>query len=238
MAYAGMDAMACPPMEQMKQLFEETNLVWTGFYLSPTSTYVYPGWAGASIYSDLKKIGWAVVPIYMGHQGIMRGRDAPVAGKQGKADGKLAASLARRSGFTSDSVIYLDVEFGPGPYFQGDQPALAYFREWVRAVFDSGYRPGVYCNPSVATEFAMAVPQVPIWAVRPSKGKEATFKENAPEPSPSQSGYGPAVCWQYAWNSWIEVEGHKLPKGSWIDLNSSTLADPSRWFLRPKIDFS
>jgi len=259
MAHVGIDSIECPSEADLALLMEETNLEWIGFYLSPTSTHIYPGWMTGSqsrLYQILKNMGWGVVPIYMGQnysleQKLPGGSSDPTKGeeikgriltaKQGYADGKDAALLAMKAGFPKLTNIYLDIEQGPGLWvYHGEVPIITYFKAWVRAIFESGYWPGCYCNPAIAGDLVMAAPQTRIWATRPSLGTHKTFDDPCPTPEPSQSGYAAATVWQFAWNSYIRTDvgersqGVKttLPKRTWVDLNSSTSADPSHDYLK------
>src|SRR5712691_6932573 len=64
------------------------------------------------------------------------------AAKRGTGDARDAAAAAKKEGFPSHTVIFLDIEEG------GRLPAVyhVYLRAWVDQLGRAGYRAGVYCS--------------------------------------------------------------------------------------------
>jgi hypothetical protein len=70
------------------------------------------------------------------------------AEKRGTSDASAAAAAARKEGFPSHTVIFLDIEEG------GRLPAVyhVYLRAWVDRLMGAGYRAGVYCSGMPVSE--------------------------------------------------------------------------------------
>jgi hypothetical protein len=159
--YAGMDRWACPDLEIMKSLFDNTNLWWCGFYLGPRYNYM-------DKYDALRKIGWGIAPIYWGRMpagycagvkkhfvdtnhpraktfDVERCRALQQVPKEafakGKEEGISAAGLAASAGIPRGSILYLDCEM---PH--DDPQWFDYFAGWVHGVVSRGYRTGLYCS--------------------------------------------------------------------------------------------
>jgi Domain of unknown function (DUF1906) len=60
----------------------------------------------------------------------------------GIADAQAAATAARREGFPSQAIIFLDVEEG-GRFSESYH---AYLRSWAESLRKQGFRPGIYCS--------------------------------------------------------------------------------------------
>lgn len=124
----------------------------------------------------------------------------------GAADGKAAATAARREGFPEGSVIFLDVEEG-GRFSPGYH---AYLRSWAESLTKEKFRPGIYCSGIVVDEGEgstiisaddirahIKMPDVVYWvyndACPPSPGCDVPQNP----PASSASGVAYASVWQY-----------------------------------------
>ncbi len=222
--FAGMDKDTYPGDRIMTSLIQNTNLVWTGFYLTPAPSQGHNlGWMDK--HDFLRSLGWGIAPVYVGRQEKTIPRtDHRMTPENGKVDGVHAAQLAAKARIPTGSVIYLDFENGP-PL---SREAKAYFVQWAAALQTRGFLPGVYCLFGIAEGLSAAVPEAEIWAVNYSKFAKKLFKSPFPQPEPRQSGVANALLWQLQGNVRIEyddIQGGK--KQIVVDLNSSEVPDPS-----------
>jgi hypothetical protein len=174
------------------------------------------------------------------------------AEKKGTADANQAASSAKKEGFPSRTVIFLDIEEG------GRLPAVydVYLRAWVDQLTGAGYRAGVYCSGIPVSEGRGATiitaddirnnigsRDLIYWiyndACLPSPG--CSFPQDPP--APSKSGISYAAVWQFAQSprrkeftarcpAKYAPDGNCYAPGDtahkwFLDVNTATSADPS-----------
>jgi hypothetical protein len=174
------------------------------------------------------------------------------AEKRGTSDASLAAAAAKKEGFPSHAVIFLDIEEG------GRLPSVyhIYLRAWVDQLVGAGYRAGVYCSGMPVSEGRGATiitaddirnnigsRNLIYWvyndACPPSRG--CAFPQDPP--APSKSGNSHATVWQFAQSPRRrEFAGHcpakYAPDGNcyapgdsghkwFLDVNAATSPDPS-----------
>lgn len=176
-----------------------------------------------------------------------------LATKLGKSDAQLAVAAARREGFPSGTVIFLDQE--QGGRMLPEQKAYIY--NWVDTVNAAGFRAGVYCSGIAAQES----PGVSIVTADDIRGNAAGRKivyfvtnDACPPspgcafprkpPSPAESGIGYADIWQFAQSPKrrdvaagcpmdYNADGNCYPPGVelsgkvHIDVDTATSSDPS-----------
>lgn len=232
--YAGMDRSAYPGQTEMQDLFSNTNMWFTGFYLGGTDTIAGPcchsssSWMPpsdpSSVRSALKSQGWGFLPIYVGQQDD--DSECPscsnLTSAQGTADGQNAAALMQAAGFPTLAVVFLDIELG------GLLPSgfVDYVSAWVAEVNNNtGYWAGVYCSyDQTAQQISNAVgaSNVTIWTFDLSIQGCVT---NTPFPTPAPDvAYSAAKSLQYA-------QGCNISNGvvtiNNVDLDSSYSTDPS-----------
>ena len=222
--FAGIDTATYPGDRVMESLFKNTNLEWTGFYLTPAPSQGHNlGWM--SKHDFLRGLGWGIAPVYVGRQEkSIPQSDHRMTPENGKIDGTHAAQLALTARLAGGAVIYLDFENGP-PL---SKTAQVYYAAWAAALSARGFRPGVYCLHGIAAGLLTTVPTGTVWAVNYSKFPKKLFKTPFPEPDPSLSGALNATLWQLQGNVFIEfdnLDGGK--KRTLVDLNSSLVQDPS-----------
>jgi len=174
------------------------------------------------------------------------------AWKRGTADARLAEAAAKKEGFPSHTVIFLDIEEG------GRLPAVyhAYLRAWVDQLAGIGYRAGVYCSGMPVSE-GHGVTIITADDIRNNIGSRAPFywvyndacppspgcasPENPP--GPPASGIPYAEVWQFAQSprrkertalcpSKYAPDGNCYAPGDtahkwFLDVNTATSADPS-----------
>src|SRR4026208_1682065 len=103
---AGMDVDRYPGKERMQNLINNTNLRWTGFYLTPAPSQGHAlGWmdlsTNFSARDELMEMAWGLAPIYVGQQDPASGANLShmVTLDQGAHDAENAIDLARSAGF-------------------------------------------------------------------------------------------------------------------------------------------
>src|SRR5258708_4729005 len=116
-----------------------------GYWLSPPPGGKQNTWVGKRHLFLSQKFGFLL--LYRGPQS--RELKSPSqAGKRGTADAVHAAAAAKKEGFPSHAIIFLDIEEG------GRLPAKyhAYLRAWADQLTRAGYRAGVYHPGILSTE--------------------------------------------------------------------------------------
>jgi Domain of unknown function (DUF1906) len=174
------------------------------------------------------------------------------AEKRGASDASLAAAAAKKEGFPSRTVVFLDIEEG------GRLPSVyhVYLRAWVDQLVGAGYRAGVYCSGMTVSEGRGATiitaddirnnigsRDLIYWvyndACPPSPG--CAFPQDPPATSKSGSSY--AAAWQFAQSPRRKEFAARCPakyapdgncyapgdtEHKWfLDVNSATRPDPS-----------
>jgi hypothetical protein len=172
------------------------------------------------------------------------------AGQLGQADAQAAASVARREGFPTATIIFLDIE--EGGRMLPEQKAYIY--AWVDTISSAGFGAGVYCSGIPANEAEVSI--VTAEDIRASaQGRRIAFwvaNDTCPPspgcsfsalPSSAQSGVHFADVWQFAQSPRrpdfarmcrnYHPDGNCYPpgvrpaSGLHVDLNSATTQDPS-----------
>jgi len=142
-AHLGFDRNQFPGDEAMAILHQQFSFV--GYWLSPPPGEKTNGWAGKRVKLEAQGFGFAL--LYAGRpSSSLHTRQA--AFEAGEIDGKKAAEIARREGFTEGWTIFLDIEEG-GRF---NDAGHAYFRAWAEALARERYRPGFYCSGMVVAE--------------------------------------------------------------------------------------
>jgi hypothetical protein len=218
-----MDVATFPGDRVMQSLIKNTNLKWTGFYLTPAPSQGH-NLKWMTKHNFLRDLGWGIAPIYVGRQvKSVPKTDHRITPENGAIDGNHAAQLARSANFAFGSIIYLDFENG-APLLDEQK---SYYAAWAAAIRRNAFKPGVYCISTLAAGLFATVPGGTIWVANYSKFAKKLFKPPFPQPDPSQGGFN-ASLWQLRGNTTIEyddIEGGK--KHTVVDLDSSDIKDPS-----------
>jgi hypothetical protein len=105
-----------------------------------------PDWVSATT-----RMGWRLLPIYVGRQARCSSRTdhvkirTGIAASQGRQDGQDAVARARALGMRGGSALYLDIEhYIGGPRCRDG--VLRYVSGWVRQLHRRGYLAGVYAH--------------------------------------------------------------------------------------------
>ena len=177
----------------------------------------------------------------------LKGQDASALGI---ADGKAAVEAARKEGFASHVLIFLDQE--EGGRLLPEQ--LAYILAWAATVRQTGALPGVYCSGIEVPEGTGTIStardlrahadarSLALWVINdkcpPSGGCAITSM------APGQNGENDAIVWQFAVSPRRQQFSQGCPKNadpdgncyvpgiakgssSFVDLNTALSPDPS-----------
>lgn len=225
LGYAGIDRLGYPGDATMQQLWDSTNLTWSGFYLAPAPSQHNTSWM--THYAFLRSMGWGIAPIYVGQQQPEPNSPGShnVSAGQGTLDAADAIMLATTAGIPPGSVLYLDIETG-GPI----QPGLAdYYRAWVEGVAAGGFRPGVYCSFLLAKQLFALDARPVFWTFNINRfrnGPTATYQDPFPAPEPVFSRVEIAAAWQLAQNAVLGLPANQTVRP--MDLDSCCMRDPSQ----------
>jgi len=246
-AYLGFDLNTYPGDDALSIL--RKTFSFAGYWLSPPPGAKRNTWVGKRQLLLSQRFGFLL--LYRGPQ-TRELKSSSQARGRAAADAANAAATAKREGFPSHAIIFLDIEEG------GRLPAKyhAYLRAWVDALARAGYRAGVYCSGMPVNE-GNGVTIVTSDDIRNTIGKRVltyfVYNDTCP-PSPgcvvphspappSDSGIPYAAVWQFAQSprrkeftarcaSTYHPDGNCYAAGdtvhSWfLDLDSATTPDPS-----------
>ncbi len=246
-AYLGFDLNTYPGDDALPIL--RKTFSFAGYWLSPPPGARQNTWAGKRHLFLSQKFGFLL--LYRGPR-TRELKSSSQAGNRGTADAVNAAATAKREGFPSHAIIFLDIEEG------GRLPAKyhVYLRAWVDVLARAGYRAGVYCSGMPVNE-GNGVTIVTSDDIRNNLGKRElayfVYNDACPPspgcvvphnpPSPSASGIPYAAGWQFAQSprrkqftarcaATYHADGNCYGPGdtthSWfLDLNSAATPDPS-----------
>jgi hypothetical protein len=237
-SYLGFDRNEYPGDDAMKTL--RHDFAFTSFWLSPP-----PGdktdkntWKGKREF--LRAQGFGFVALYRGRDARELKNEAR-AKELGMVDARGASSSAKLEGFTSNTIIFLDIEDG------GRLPAAyhAYLRAFNDGLAHTRYRAGVYCSGipvkegpgvSITTVEDIRTSEAPrefvFWAYNdacpPSPG--CVFPQEPP--TPAASGISAATVWQFAQSPRRKEFAAHCPPGYHTDGNCYAPSDTAHaWFL-------
>ena len=244
-AYPGFDLNTYPGDAALPVL--RKTFYFAGYWLSLPPGAKANTWVGKRPLLLSQKFGFLL--LYRGPQ-TNELKSSSQATNRGAADAAEAVATAKKEGFPSHAIIFLDIEEG------GRLPAKyhVYLRAWVDALARAGYRSGVYCSGMPVNE-GDGVTIVTSDDIRTNIGKRhlAYFVYNdacppAPgcvvphaPPPPSASGIPYAAVWQFAQSprrkefaarcaATYNADGNCYAPGDgahFLDLNSATAPDPS-----------
>jgi hypothetical protein len=220
---------------------------YTGYWLNTPPGATSNGWVGKR--ATLRANGFGFMILFNGRlDAQLKGKDAAALGRSDAAD---AISAAKKEGFGSGAILFLDQE--EGGRLLPEQSA--YLFAWVEAIRASPYKPGVYCSgilvpdgsstTSTARDILSHEGNRPLalWVVNdacpPAPGCVLPKKPLAP----ATSGIEDALVWQYAQSPRTEFARQcgatyatdsscyapDVPHSdrTFVDLNVSSSPDPS-----------
>jgi len=247
-SFLGFDRNNYPGDENLATLHKTFS--YTGYWLNLPPSARTNTWSGKR--RKLQAAGFGFLVLFNGRL-YDELKTTANAGKLGKSDGLAAVAAAKREGFPTQTIIFLDQE--QGGRMLAEQKA--YIFAWVDAVAAGGFRAGIYCSGiSAAKEGGEDIitandirrnageRKIAFWvtndACPPSPG--CAFPKHAP--GPTDSGVDFAEVWQFAQSPKRKVvaagcpanyhpDGNCYPPGVsyekrlHIDVNTATSADPS-----------
>lgn len=231
MPFAGFDVARYPGTDVMKALYEQSNLEWVGFYLPVAGPGLDDKKTWLNTCRTLRSIGWGVAPIYIGKQPNSHSL-ASVRGHEqdnGALDGLEAANFAMNEGMPARTVIYFDQEIP-----SSDPAWLSHYLGWATAVYDRGYKPGLYCSFTIAQAIGSfieqrnpkAKPEIWVWNINQyPAGQSYSDLNKIPAPDPRGAGGG-GSSWQYVQGSSLRILGRTI---SPVDFDSSDTRDPGHF---------
>jgi len=201
-AYLGFDRNLYPGDAAFAEL--RKTFVFTSYWLNTPPGEKTNTWIGKRAFLVKSEFGFLV---------LFRGRDSHEFKKaadgpaKGSLDAEAAAAAAKKEGFPTETIIFLDIEEG------GRLSAIyhAYLHAWLDGLTRSGYRAGVYCSGMPAKESG-GVTILTADDIRANAGSRKfvffVFNDACP-PSPgcvfpgaapavALSGVAYAQAWQYA----------------------------------------
>jgi len=246
-AYLGFDRNNYPGDQNLKILRQTFS--YTGFWLNLPPSARTNTWSGKR--KTLQSAGFGFLVLFNGRL-FNELKSVSNASKLGKSDAQAAAAAARREGFPTRTIIFLDQE--QGGRMLPEQKAYIY--AWVEGVTAGGFLAGIYCSGiSAAKEGGEDIVtaedirqnagarKIVYWvtddACPPSPG--CAFPKQAPRPADSSIRF--ADVWQFAQSPrrpdvaascpGYNPDGNCYPpeisvaQHLHIDVNTATTADPS-----------
>jgi Rv2525c-like, glycoside hydrolase-like domain len=240
--YLGFDRNDYPGDASLSTLRQ--TFYYAGYWLNNPPGSTSNGWLGKR--SELKSAGFGFLVLFNGRLYQELKRDPSALGQK---DALEAVAAARREGFPSGTVIFLDIE--EGGRMLPEQKTYIY--RWVDDVIDAGFRAGVYCSGIPAKEGKTSIVtaedirahaegrEIRFWVTNdscpPSPGCEGS------KAGPSESGVPFAEIWQFAQSPRrkdfarmcrnYNPDGNCYPPGMdpathlHVDVNTATSPDPS-----------
>ena len=225
------------------------NFTFTGYWLGPPPAGKNTTWLNKRDF--LRRSGLGFLVLFSGRDGNEFKNERDASAKAAN-DAHSAAAAAKREGFPTGTIIFLDIEEGGrlSPAYQ------AYLRVWFDDLARSGFRAGVYCSGMPAKEPG-GITILTADDIRANAGNRdfAFFVYNdacppspgcsfpAEAPAPSASGISFAQAWQFAQSPRRKQFSAHCPPGyhqngncyspadtsfSWeLDVDTATSADPS-----------
>jgi glycoside hydrolase-like protein len=243
-SYLGFDSNNYPGDTNLKALHETFS--YTSYWLNNPPGEKANTWLGHR--ATVRSAGFGFLVLYNGRL-YKELKTVARAAALGKSDAEAAAVTAKREGFPSGTIIFLDQEQG-GRMLPEQK---AYIFAWVDGVTGAGFAAGIYCSGMANADDGGVVTaedirksagerKISYWvtndACPPSPG--CAFPRNSP--SPVDSGISFAEVWQFAQSPKRPDVAAGCPKnydrdgscyapgvkGFDVDVNAAASADPSR----------
>jgi hypothetical protein len=244
--YLGFDRNEYPGDANLKTLRQIFS--YSGYWLNNPPGESSNSWAGHR--TAVESAGFGFLVLFNGRL-YAELKTVANAKQIGARDAAAAASAARREGFRSGTLIFLDQEQG-GRMLPEQR---AYIYAWVDGLIGAGFRAGIYCSGMASSDEGNVIAaedirqnagsrKIVYWATNdacpPSPG--CTFPHQPP--SPAASGVRFAEVWQFAQSprrrdvaahcTNYNADGNCYParssaaQGLHIDVNTAKSADPSQ----------
>lgn len=243
--FLGFDRNDYPGDANLKTLHQ--NFSYTGYWLNNPPGASSNTWAGHR--SAVEQAGFGFLVLFNGRL-FVELKSVANAQKLGRSDAQKAAASAKREGFPTATIIFLDQE--QGGRMLSEQKAYIY--AWVDGVTAAGFRAGIYCSGIPASDDGNVVTaqdirqsagnrQITYWAINDACPPAPGCSLSQRPPNPKDSGVAFAEVWQFAQSprrkdvaahcTNYSRDGNCYPPGTTqaqglhVDLNTATSADPS-----------
>ncbi len=244
-AYLGFDRNDYPGDDHLKDL--HNTFAYTGYWLNNPPGENTNSWVGKR--DKLESAGFGFLVLFNGR--FYRELKTHAA-ELGKSDARAAAKAARREGFPSRTIIFLDQEEG-GRLLPEQK---AYLFAWIDGITAAGFRAGVYCSGMPAQEEGggavitaedirqSAGPRkISYWVTHDACPPSPGCTKDQRAPAPAASGVGFADIWQFAQSPKrkdvaANCKGYNKDGNCYaaeatgqpvhVDLNTAKSKDPSR----------
>jgi hypothetical protein len=243
--YLGFDRNTYPGEASLKTLRQTFS--YTGYWLNNPPGERTNTWASHRAAVESAGFGFLVLfngRLYAELKSVAR------ATKFGNSDARAAAASARREGFSSHTIVFLDQE--QGGRMLPEQKAYIY--AWVDGITDAGFRAGIYCSGIPNKDDANIVTaenvrqsaggrQIVYWAINDACPPALGCAFPKQPPSPAESGVRFAEVWQFAQSPQrkdvaarctnYSRDGECYPPGIpaaqrlHVDVNTAASSDPS-----------
>jgi hypothetical protein len=249
--YLGFDRNYYPGNSNLKTLRQTFS--YTGYWLNNPPGEKMNTWRGQR--AAVESAGFGFLVLFNGRL-YAELKSVANAKKLGQSDAQAASAAARREGFPTRTIIFLDQE--QGGRMLPEQKAYIY--AWVDGIVAAGFRAGVYCSGIPSADDGNIVTandiqqnagarDITYWAINdacpPAPG--CSFPQHPP--SPTASGVSFAEVWQFAQSPRrkdvaahclnYSHEGNCYPpevpaaQQLHIDVNTATSPDPSHGRTKP-----
>lgn len=148
----GFDTCSAPTLSAMSGWWGATNYRAVGIYIGGINRACGDGNLSASWVKAVTKIGWRLIPTYVGRQAPCLTQahlsliDAKTVAAQGSAAADDAISRATAFGLLKGSPIYLDLESYPRNNATCTADVLKYVSAWTSRLHARGYLSGFYSS--------------------------------------------------------------------------------------------
>lgn len=243
--YLGFDRNDYPGDASLKIL--KQTFSYAGYWLNNPPGESSNSWAGHR--AAVQSAGFGFLVLFNGRL-YAELKSVANAKRLGQSDARKAVASARREGFPTATIIFLDQE--QGGRMLPEQKAYIY--AWVDGTTAAGFRAGIYCSAIPATDDGNVVTaedirqsagsrQITYWAINDACPPAPGCSFPAHPPSPAESGLGFAEVWQFAQSprrkdvaahcTNYDRDGNCYPpgpteiQGLHVDVNTATSPDPS-----------
>ena len=244
-SYLGYDRNDYPGDANLKTLHQTFS--YSGYWLNSPPGERTNSWAGHR--AAVESAGFGFLVLFNGRL-YAELKSVANAARVGKSDARAAVAAARREGFPTQTLIFLDQE--QGGRMLAEQKAYIY--AWVDGVTAAGFRAGVYCSGIPAADDGNVVTaedirqsagdrQIVYWAIDDACPPAPGCAFPKQPPIPAGSGVRFAEVWQFAQSpqrnevagrcSNYSRDGECYPPGIaaglhlQVDVNTARSPDPS-----------
>jgi hypothetical protein len=243
--YLGFDRNDYPGDANLSVLHQTFS--YTGYWLNNPPGESSNSWAGHR--AAVQSAGFGFLVLFNGRL-YAELKSVANARRLGRSDANKAVTAAKREGFPTATIVFLDQE--QGGRMLPEQKTYIY--SWVDAVVAAGFQAGIYCSAIPSSDSGHIVTAEDIrkdagsrhivyWAINDACPPAPGCTVPQHPPTPTQGGIAFAEVWQfaqspqrkdvagrctnYAHDGNCYPPGMTAAQGLYVDLNSATSPDPS-----------